>query len=152
MLCVVNMLGVRLERDYIWLPVPIRAWRCQSDSAHCSAESHPKLHLHHRYRSYSCCRHVINRLGSVVSRLHLHIQYLQEDPEDQGKRIPEGRNKVVIIFLCQHPVFFSPAGIRSGASVGDTCDSGVGGLGWHIAHLPTQQYHVFLDPGLRHNL
>lgn len=44
------------------------------------------------------------------------------------------------------------AGIRQGAPVGDPCHCGPGGRGWHIAHLPKQQHHGFLDPGLRHNL
>lgn len=59
-------------------------------------------------------------------------------------------------FLVQFPDFILFwgffAGIRQGAPVGDPCHCGPGGRGWHIAHLPKQQHHGFLDPGLRHNL
>lgn len=48
--------------------------------------------------------------------------------------------------------FLPPAGVREGAPVGDPCHGGVGGPGQHRAHLRKQQYYVFLDPGLRHNL
>ena len=48
--------------------------------------------------------------------------------------------------------FFPLAGIRSRAPVGDPCHRGVGGLGWHITHLLTEQHHGFMDRGVRHNL
>lgn len=44
--------------------------------------------------------------------------------------------------------FFFLAGIRQGAPVGDPCHCGVSGRGRHITHLPKQQHHGFLDPGL----
>lgn len=145
--------GVRLECDHVWLPSPIRARRGQSGSACCSATAHPKLHFHHWYWSYCCSCNVIDRLSFIVSCLHLCHQHLQEHPEDQGKRRPEEKIDLWLLISISDPsLFFSTPGLRLGTPVGDSCHRGVGGLGWHVTLLPTEQHHGFMDPGLRHNL
>lgn len=71
----------------------------------------------------------------------------------QVRRHRRGRIDLWLFLFCFSFMAFSPpAGVRSGAPVGDPCHRDFGGLGWHITHLPTQQHHGFLDPGLRHNL
>lgn len=48
-----------------------------------------------------------------------------------------GRIDLWLFLYCFNFMYFSSAGIRHGAAVGDPCHRGVGGLGWHVAHLPT---------------
>lgn len=67
---------------------------------------------------------------------------------DQRRRI----DLWLFISISDPSLFVSTPGLRLGTPVGDSCDRCVGGLGWHVTLLPTEQHHGFMDPGLRHNL
>lgn len=79
------LMFLRLEPHHVRLAVPLRTWPDGPHLAHRPAAPHPHLHLHRGHRGSGGRRHVLHRLGPAVCRLHLHLQHLQEHPEDSGE-------------------------------------------------------------------
>lgn len=76
---------LRLEPHLLRVAVPLRTRADGSHPAHRPAAPHAHLHLHRGHRGGGGRRHVLHRLGPAVRRLHLHLQHLQEHPEDSGE-------------------------------------------------------------------
>lgn len=77
---------VRLERDQLRFPEPVRTGQSGDDLANCPSSSLPLLHLAVWYGGTCCFCDVIGRLRTSVFRLPAGPKYLQEHHLQKGKR------------------------------------------------------------------